>query len=240
MAVDVIVLLETTSGLVASAIALWAVYRSLTIGKSLVSGVYRSRAYWLAALMIIYAAFSLVPATSAITSDINSALFFVFMFALLLFIDSNVAVAREIDFFHKDILHWHAVRIPLIAIMVAGTAIGIVAIVTISSSALSTAFGVALIVYFALLGVVFTYSGVAMLQVARRTYDRTMKKFVKMLGFAILCYVLFLTLFIPLDAVYPSFGDVVTDFIAIAAAYFFYRAAMSLSFVGRIVKEEAA
>lgn len=240
MAVDVIVLLETASGLAASAIALWAVYRSLTIGKSLVARVYRSRAYWLAALMIIYAAFSLVPTSSAITSNINSALFFVFLIALLLFIDSNVAVAREIDFFHKDILHWHTVRIPLIAIIVAGTAIGIVAIVTITSSALSTASGVALIVYFALLGVVFTYSGAAMLQIARRTYDRTMKKFVKMLGFAILCYVLFLTLFIPLDAVYPGFGDVVTDFIAIAAAYFFYRAAMSLSFVGRIVKEEAA
>jgi hypothetical protein len=73
--------------------------------------------------------------------------------------------------------------------------------------------------------------------IARRTYDRTMKRFVKMLGFAILSYVLFLTLFIPLDAVYPQLGDVVTVYIAIVAAYFFYKAAMSLSFVGRIVKE---
>jgi hypothetical protein len=237
MSIDIVNVLETVSGLATGAIALLAVYRSLTIAKSLVTRVYRTRAYWLGVLMIIFAALNLLPTTSALGSDISDILFFVFLLALLIFIDSNVAVAREIDFFHRDILHWHALRIPLFASMVAGTAIGIVGTIASTNSALSSVVGLALLGYFIFLGVVFTYSGAAMLVVARRSYDRTMKKFVKMLGIAILCFVLFLTLFIPLDAIYPNLGDVVTDFIAIAAAYFFYNAAMSLSPIGRIERE---
>jgi len=233
MSIDIVNVLETIAGLAASAVALLAVYRSLTISKSLVTRVYRTRAYWLAVLMIIYAAFSLVPTISAIESDISDILFFMFLFALLIFIDSNVAVGREIDFFHKDILHWHTVRVPLFAAIIGGTAVAILAIV----ESFGSSSGIGFFVYFAILGVAFTYSGAAMLVIARRSYDRTMKKFVRMLGFAILSYVLFLTLFIPLDAIYPSLGDVVTSFITIAAAYFFYRAAMSLSPISRIQKE---
>src|SRR5579872_1629446 len=162
MSIDVVFVLETGSGLVASVIALLAIYRSLTIAKSLVTHVYRSRAYWLAVLMIIFAAFSLVPTNSAIESDISDVLFFMFLFALLLFIDSNVAVAREIDFFHKDVLHWHTARRPLFAVIIAGTAIAVVAIV---DSAVSTS-GIGIVVYFAILGVAFSYSGAAMLVIA--------------------------------------------------------------------------
>lgn len=232
--------LETIAELAACAISLLAVYRSLTIGKSLVTRVYRTRAYWLAVLMIIYAAFAIVPTSSAIELEISNILFSMFLIAFLLFIDSNVAVAREIDFFHKDILRWHSVRTPLFAVIIAGT-VGIVAIIQLTNTAAidSSTAEIGYVLYFALLGVAFSYSGGAMFVIARRTYDRTMKKFVKLLGFAVLSYVLFLTLFIPLDAIYPSLGDVVTDFIGIATAYFFYCAAMSLSSVGRIVKEVA-
>jgi hypothetical protein len=240
MSIDIADLLEDLAGLATAAISLLAAYRSLTIGKSLVTHVYRSRAYWLAALMIIFAAFALAgESSSAIATDISNNLFFVFLVALLVFIDSNVAVAREIDFFHKDNLHWHALRIPLLVIVIASSVIVAVISTALAAFTNSLLFDIVAVAYFTLLGVAFSYSGAAMIVVARRTYDRTMKKFVKMLGFAILCYVLFLTLFIPLDAIYPSLGDIVTTFIAIAAAYFFYKAAMSLSFVGRIVKEAA-
>ena len=234
MSIDIVNVLETIAGLAASAVALLAVYRSLTISKSLVTRVYRTRAYWLAVLMIIYAAFSLVPTTSAIESDISDILFFMFLFALLIFIDSNVAVGREIDFFHKDILHWHTVRVPLFAAIIGGTAVAILAIV----ESFGSSSGIGFFVYFAILGVAFTYSGAAMLVISSPEFTTEQsKKFVRMLGFAIVSYVLFLTLFIPLDAIYPSLGDVVTGFITIAAAYFFYRAAMSLSPISRIQKE---
>jgi hypothetical protein len=238
MSVNIVLILEDVASLAAAAIALLAAYRSLTIARSLVTRVYRSRAYWLAALMIIFAAFDLSgDVTTSLGSDINTVLFFVFLFALLIFIDSNVAVAREIDFFHKDVLRWQTTRVPLFTVLVITSAIGIFGFASSASALVS---GLVLFGYFTVLGVAFAYSGAAMILIARRTYDRTMKKFVKMLGFAILCYVLFLTLWIPLDAIYPSLGDVVTDFIAIGAAYFFYKAAMSLSPVGKVVAEVAS
>jgi len=234
MPIDIVDLLEEIAGLVTGAIALLAAYRSLMIGRSLVTRVYRTRAYWLTVLMVIFAVLGILPTYTSLETDISNIFFFAFLVALLVFIDSNVAVAKEIDFFHKDILHWNMVRIPLLVIVVAYTAVASVA----SFLGLSTTItGVGVIGYIVVAGAAFSYSGAAMFVIARKTYDRTMKKFVKMLGFAVLFWVLFLTLFIPLDVIYPSLGDVVTSYIAIAAAYFFYRAAMSLSMVGRIVKE---
>jgi len=236
MSTEIVNVLEAVAGVATAAIALLAVYRSLTIAKSLVTRIYRTRAYWLAVLMVFFAVLGLLPTSTTLETDISNVFFFAFLVALLLFIDSNVAVAKEIDFFHKDILHWEKIRIPLLVVVVAYTAAASIATALGISSAIA---GVGVIGYIIVAGVAFSYSGAAMFLIARKTYDQTMKKFVKTLGFAILFWVLFLTLWIPLDAIYPSLGDVVTDFIAIGAAYFFYKAAMSLTFVGRIEKQTA-
>ena len=236
MSTETVNVLEAVAGVATSAIALLAVYRSLTIAKSLVTRIYRTRAYWLAVLMVIFAVLGILPTSTTLETDISNVFFFSFLIALLLFIDSNVAVAKEIDFFHKDILHWEKIRIPLLVVVVAYTAAASIATALGISSAIA---GVGIIGYIVVAGVAFSYSGAAMFLIARKTYDQTMKKFVKTLGFAILFWVLFLTLWIPLDAIYPSLGDVVTDFIAIGAAYFFYKAAMSLTFVGRMEKQTA-
>lgn len=222
-----------------AAIALLAVYRSLTIGKSLVTRVYRTRAYWLAVLMVILAAFSVIPTDSPIENDISTALFFLFLIPLLIFINSNVLVAKEIDFFHKDILHWHSVYRPLLAVVIADSIIGLLVEVVFPNSPLALESGLGFLTYFALVGVAMSYSGVAMFVIARRTFDHTMRNFIRMLGFAVLSYTIFLTIWIPLDFIYPVLGDTVSTFAAIAAAYFFYKAAMSLSFVGKIAKEVA-
>lgn len=55
-----------------------------------------------------------------------------------------------------------------------------------------------------------------------------------MLGYGIAGPALFFTLWLPFDAIYPSLGDVITDFIFIGAAYFLYKAVMSPSPVGRV------
>jgi hypothetical protein len=233
MSIDIVEILEGGAALATLAIALLGVYRSLTIGKSMVTHVYRSRAYWLAVLLIILAVDNLpFPPSSVIGSGLGFYGFFVFLFAILLFIDSNVAVAREIDFFHKDVLHWRKIRIPMLAILGAYTVAAV-----ILSSATSTAAGIGLVGYFLMLGVILVYAAIEMYVIGRGTYDQTMRKFIKMLGLAVLCYLLFVTIWLPLDFIYPNLGDIVTDFIIIGTAYFFYRAAMSLSFVGRIVKE---
>jgi hypothetical protein len=235
MSIDIVVFLESFATIVASAVALLAVYRSLTIGKSLVTRIYRTRAYWLAVLMIILIVDTLPLPQSAIESYLGFYGFFVFLFALVIFIDSNVRVSKEIDFFHRDILHWGKIRIPMFAILAAYSVVAV-----IFSSSTSTAAEIGIVGYFTMLGAIFVYSGVAMFVIGRRTYDQTMRRFIKMLGFAVLCFLLFVTVWLPLDLlVYPNLGDVVTDFILIGTAYFFYKAAMSLSFVGRIVKQVA-
>jgi hypothetical protein len=237
MSIDFVYLLEGGAGLATVAVALLTVYRSITIGKSLVTRVYRSRAYWLALLMIILVVDNLpFPPSSAIGSFLGFYGFFVFLFAFIIFIDSNVAVAREIDFFHKDILHWRKVRIPMFAILGAYT---VAAAIFSPAAATSIVVGIGIVGYFTMLGAIFVYAGVAMFVIGRRTYDQTMRTFIKMLGFAVLCYLLFVTIWLPLDFVYPNLGDILTDFILIGGAYFFYKAAMSLSFVGRIVEEVA-
>jgi len=233
MSIDTVDLLEGVAGIVTAAIALFAAYRSATIGRSLVTRVYRTRAYWLIALTIIFAIVNADFSSSTIGSDINYWGFFVFLFVLLFFLDSNVAVAKEIDFFHRDILRWQKVRIPLLVAIVVTSAVTIVASTEVTAFAITLS-GVAILVYFGLLGVALAYSGVVMLVISRTSYDRTMKRFVRMVGFAVLFYVLFVTIWLPLDFLYANLGDVVTDFIAIGTAYFFYRAAMSLSLVGRI------
>ncbi len=209
----------------------------------MVTRVYRTRAYWLAVLLLILAIFNLpfeaVPAFSTIGSDIGYWGFFVLLFFLFIFIDSNVAVAREIDFFHTDILRWSRVRKPMFLALVIGSAVTLWASIALATPASSITSGLIIVGYFIVLGVIFAYSGATMFVISRRTYDQTMKKFVKMLGYALLCYVLFVTIWLPLDLLYANLGDIVTDFILIGAAYYFYRAAMSLTFVGRILKEAA-
>lgn len=227
--------IETIGSILTVIVAALAAYRSLAIAKSLVTRVYRTRAYWLAVLMAILIVLNLpLPPSSIIASDLSFYGFFVFSFAILIFIDSNVSVAKEIDFFHNDVLHWRRVRIPMFAILTGYTLLAI-----LLSSATSTAIDIGLVGYFIMLGAIFAYSGTAMFAIARRTYDQTMKKFIKMLGFAVLCYLLFVTIWLPLDIVVPNLGDIVSGFIIVIGVYFFYKAAMSLSFVGRIVKDVA-
>ena len=227
--------IETIGSILTVIVAALAAYRSLAIAKSLVTRVYRTRAYWLAVLMAILIVLNLpLPPSSIIASDLSFYGFFVFSFAILIFIDSNVSVAKEIDFFHNDVLHWRRVRIPMFAILTGYTLLAI-----LLSSATSTAIDIGLVGYFIMLGAIFAYSGTAMFAIARRTYDQTMKRFIKMLGFAVLCYLLFVTIWLPLDIVVPNLGDIVSGFIIVIGVYFFYKAAMSLSFVGRIVKDVA-
>jgi hypothetical protein len=164
--------------------------------------------------------------SSVIATGISNIFFFIFFLTLFVSIDRNVTVAREIDFFHRDILRWQSVRKPLFVVFVAFTAFGLVS--TLTNYLPSSGEGVGFLAFFAFIGATFVYSGAAMIAIARSTYDRTMKKFVRMLGFAIFCFVAFVTIWIPLNGVYPNLGDIIASFFGIAAAYFFYEAAMSL------------
>jgi hypothetical protein len=64
-----------------------------------------------------------------------------------------------------------------------------------------------------------------------------MKKFVRMVGLSVACLALFFTVWIPLSIISVDLGNIVSQIFAPLAAYFIYRAVMSLSPIGRIEKE---
>jgi hypothetical protein len=90
-------------------------------------------------------------------------------------------------------------------------------------------------------GAFLSYSAAALVVGARRTPDRTMRRFVRMLGLAIICMVLFFTVWIPFapfSLTVQDLGSLISECFIPAAAYFLYLAVMSLSSVGRV--EEVA
>lgn len=221
--------------MLAVAIFVLGVYRAVEIGRALVTRVYQSRAYWIGAVMTLLIISNVTSLFSASVANLISNVTFISIFVvLLLFVDSNVSVAREIDFFHMDILNWQRVRRPLLVVALVSTAlIGGAAALTGNSYSEWWA-AVVLVEYFTVLGVALTYSALTMAAIARRTYDSTMRRFVRNLAFGIVGMALFVTLWLPFDEVYPMLGDVITDYILIGAAYFFYRATMSLTPVGKL------
>jgi hypothetical protein len=238
--VDVINDVGDLFAIVGAAIFLFAGYRAFTIGRVLVKGAYRTRALWTGGTAIALAIFDY--ATGLPSSDPLGVLaFFVIVIILLAFVDSSIKVAQEADFFHRSPLDWQRFRKPLFSIYMIVTIVGgSLYIYEPSSSPIQV---VGILIWFPLVAVVLSYSAAALVVGARRTPDRSMRRFVRMLGFVIICIVLFLTIwlpFAPFSLTLQDLGSTISGFFIPAAGYFLYLAIMSLSPVGRIEKEVGA
>jgi len=84
------------------------------------------------------------------------------------------------------------------------------------------------------------YGTATLIVAARRSQDRTMKRFIRMLGLSLLGLVLFFTVWIPIDYFAPGVGDFLSEFGFVMAAYYLYKAVMSLSLLGRIEELESS
>jgi len=162
--------------------------------------------------------------------------------ALPLFVNSNIRTARESDFFHRDALHWRSLWRATIAVVLCSVAISGISIayspgvLNGTSSAWWANLGYPL--FFFVLILVSVYGGVSLTVAARRTQDQTMRKFVRMLGYALLGLFFYFTVWLPIDYFAPGVGDAISELGFIIAAYFLYRAVMSLSPLGRMEKLE--
>jgi hypothetical protein len=212
-------------------ILLLATYRALKIGSSYVSSAYRNRAYWLAALAIIF----IITDLNVYVTYPNTALGWIFnrndynlpflvelAFAFA-FIDSVNLVAMEIDFFHRNTLYWKQLRIPSYAVF-------LVNILVLSTSTLPL-FNVLSSV---LPAVCAGYAIVVLIVASRRTRDRTMKRHTRLLGYA---FVIFLASVLVFSL--PTYGNLLSDLLVIIFAYLIYLATLSLSPLSRIEKEVA-
>jgi hypothetical protein len=204
--------------------------RAFQMSRGLVDATYRNRARWAASAASIIAiaialANFLAPRISTAAADllifVTFAAGFIAMFA---FADSTVLVTIQSDFFHRNILRWTRVRRPAWVAILACTAIDA------ALGGFTLFFVVFLVVIFTSVG----YAAAALIVGARRTQDKTLKRHVKLLGWA-------LAVLLP-SAFLSTFGssDVAANLISgagfVVGFYVFYRALMSLTPLGHVEK----
>ena len=221
-----------------------ATYRAFGIGRVLVRGVYRNRAYWIGATAIVLILLA-VGSTLPSSNPLGAVTFIVAFVVLVVFVDTSIRVAREADFFHRSALGWDRVRKPFAALLSASVAVVLVTIALygVNPSSGNSAAELGILQVFVVVGVMLSWGAAALTVGARRSADMTLRKFAKMLGLTVLCLVLFFTIWIPFapfSVTVQDLGSTISDFFFPAAAYFLYRAVMSLSPVGHIQKEADA
>jgi hypothetical protein len=243
MSSDIVSLITDLRYLIGMGIFLLGSYRAVTIGRALVSRVYRNRAFWTAAVMIAFILTNFLDLTSLSSAiavntlgDILGTLPYIAETLLLFaFIDGTILVGMEMDFFHRDTLKWRRGRKPLYAAFVVSLAV--VFFVFSLPNPYSLPFLAVASVYAGLAAIfaIFGFSAATIIVVSRRTPDRTMKMFLRFLGFA-------LGVFVVDNVISVAGGDAVTlldDLLSVVAAYLVYRAVMFLSPLGRLDKEPA-
>ena len=245
MAVDYLDLFTLLAILVAGLILAFSFYRAIEFGRVLVAGTYKSRAEWtaiflVAAVFLLLDSNGLVPYLSSV--DYASTGFVLITVALPLFVNSNLRTAREADFFHRDALHWRSLWratmiVVLCSVAISGVSIAYSPEVLAGTSSVWWANAGYPVSFFVLI-IVSIYGGVSLTVAARRTQDQTMRKFVRMLGFALLGLFLYFTVWIPIDYFAPGVGDALSELGFVMAAYYLYRAVMSLSPLGKMEKLE--
>ena len=232
---------------VTSVILAFAFYRAIEFSRVLVGGIYKSRAIW-TAVFLASVAFLFVDSSGFVpylsSFDMSNAGFMLIGVALPLFINSNVRTAQETDFFHRDALRWRLFGKAAVVVMLFSVALT-VAVITYSPEVLfgsSPLWWVTLgyAQYFFLEIIIAAYGAASLIVAARRTQDRTMKRFVRMLGLSLLGLVIFFTVWIPIDYFVPGLGDDLSYLGFVMTAYYLYRAVMSLSPLGRVEKVESA
>ncbi len=227
---EIINVVDNVGLYIAAVIFAVAAFRAITIGRALVIRVYRTQAYFTAALAILEAGSILLN-----QSDKAYAFLLVIMFVL---VDVTILVALQMDFFHRNTLRWKQVRLVAYGLLVATF---ILTGITGNAShghitgglsflnALYTFSGTIYIAY-AFIVFIFAYPTAAAVVSARRTPDKPLRRFMALAG-------LFLFGLLINTLVFTLVTVVFSPFFFIAFAYITYRMAMSLSPVGRVKKE---
>ena len=238
MYIDYVGLTNTLTWIVTSVVAILVAARGLEFGRAFVSGVYRNRAFWIAALGVVTVLQALPGFVPNLANVMVGAvpLFEVTWFTLLLayfaFVDSTILVTLQMDFFHRDALRWRKARIPILLVLVIFVAAILFSLLgTIQSPGNSLFIGIPLLVslFFSI-----PYSGVALVIGVRRTQDRTLKRHLTLLA---LVFILYISNFVEASVTFNNPGTasiLLDDLFILGGVYVLYQAVMTLSPVGRI------
>jgi hypothetical protein len=228
---------QLISYVIAVAIGGFAILRALEMGKAFAAPLYRGRAYWTATLLAIltvsnvFGNFPVVENWGLGNISYSETVFVVLLLFVLVFVDRNLVTMREIDFFHRDTLRWSLARRGLFAAMIAVSAIllGISTAVNTNTPTIPPEFIVPIIAFFAVDAAALGYAALALVVGAKRTPDKTMRSFSKVLGIALLFGVLSFTIWIV-----PVVGNWLSALCTVFSTYALYRAVMTLSPVGKL------
>ena len=243
MSSDYAQLVSDASSLIQIAILIVGIGRVAEMRKGFVDSTYRSRAFWSGFLMVVIAvtnATSLIPLPNGVAGSLISSLPFLAIIGVCFaFVDRTAIVGIRSDFFHRNILSWTRIRIPAGVVMAGSLVYGLIAFTAPESTAPSPplwdligTFQV-FIVAVGLLG----FGAVVIIIASRRTPDQTLKKNIRLLGIALGWFVLALVVFVIVP--YSDVSNVVGSLLTILATYFLYLSAMSLTPLGRTIREES-
>ena len=212
-------------------LTLFACFRAIEFGRAFVKSVYRRRAFWIAIMLLsitLSNIVSIVPTLS--NSALAGFIFFGMILVIFAFVDGAVLVARETDFFHRDMFGWMRVRLAAYVAMVASAVAGVVSLFVATPDGI---LAILLIAFDLVIPVVFTYSTAALLIGARRTPDLTLKRHVKFLAVAL---ALFVAIFV-VSSAGTDLAFLLGDAFSLVSIYFLYLAVMALSPIAKVVPE---
>jgi hypothetical protein len=258
MSIDITSTILQLSFLIAGIVLVFLISRAIIIGRKFVSRVYRSRAFWFAgvmlvALILVLSAlisflFGLYPSTSL--SALVILVFFAWVAVMFVYADRTILVTLEMDFHHRNTLHWRPIRTLAYVAIFAGV-LYIFAFIFVTKPPCSS--GNCPTVYLpglpswvpvifpgilvpeALLAIIvaFGYTISAVIIGARRTSDMTMNRHVRWLGLSFLIFLGWFVAFI----LPTTWSNLLISFIIFGLLYTFYRALMSLTFIGKLKVE---
>jgi hypothetical protein len=261
MSIDVMSIVYELSLLIAGIILFFLISRGVMIGRKFVSRVYRSRAFWFVGVMLV----ALITVLSGLITDLFGLypstplaplfilVFLAWVLVMFAYADRTILVTLEMDFLHRNTLHWRPVRTLAYAAIFASVFylyafISVTKPPTCSSGLCPTVFLPGLppwvpaifpSTYFGLAGpflaliMTFGYTLSAIIICARRTSDTMMKRHVRWLGLSFLIFLVIIVGFI-----LPStWSDLLASFAVLVLVYTFYRASTSLTFIGKVEVE---
>ncbi len=223
---DILTVVLVILGIVSIGICLAAAYRAVEIGRGLVSRVHRNRAFWTAAMLgTLMIGFS-DPLPGTLGVDLGMIAYVLFLLLVMPFVDGAILAAEDTDFFHRDTLQWRRLRRPVFVVYYIFYVILLISTFGPSTSPIVSFISNVSPGLFIIPG----YAIAALVLVARRTADRNLKWYVGYLGLGLAWLVGSVFLYNPSSV--PS--STAEQAVIVVGLYFFYRAVMSLSPLGRV------
>jgi len=229
MSSNILSLIDVGFQIPAALIVIFTCYRSFRLRDGLVNEIYRTRALWVGVLGIFFVLAEILQ----IGSDLGYAPFYfppypntsilvaytVFtafgVGALYGWFDTTARVVLDMDFFHRDPLHWKSIRKPAWALLIMG-------VVVTDLTPNFFYYSVVSIIFFA---PVFVLPGLVIVLSEKSLYDGALRRYVKWIGILIATlFLLFAT-----SAINPFL-----NFPLLLTAYCLYMVSVSLSSTSKV------